>query len=168
MRQEKKINEQIRDRFISLVDENNNFFEKMDTRDALSRAESCNLDLVEVTPSDGKKLTVCKLMDYGKIKYQQKKQNKSTHSHHTKEIYIGYNIDEHDLIVKHKKIRKLLEKGKSVKYIVRLNGREKRFIDSVADSVNNTLKEFEDIAVWEPAQRNSSNIVSTVLQPHQS
>ncbi|HIC87735.1 MAG TPA: translation initiation factor IF-3 [Aquificae bacterium] len=119
-REEKyKVNEQIRVREALIIDENGNNLGVMPVKKALELARERDLDLVQV--ADGKKV-VCRIMDYGKFKYQQKKKQqeakKKQKQIEIKEIKLRPSTDKHDLEVKIKHIREFLEEGKKVKVTV--------------------------------------------------
>ena len=121
--------------------------------------------VVEVSPSHNGNLSICKLLDYGKMKYENNK-NKKKHKKRevTKEIRFGVNISSHDLEVKNKKVLSLLEKKFKVKYVLFLKGREKQHILEAEEKMNNGLKSFDGFARWDKVQF-SGNYFSTVLFP---
>jgi len=96
------------------------------TRDALAIAEEAGLDLVEVAPEA--KPPVCKILDYGKLKYKEQKKEAATRKKSSvqvvKELRIRYNTDKHDLETKVRNARKFLEEGDRVRFEMRFRGRE--------------------------------------------
>jgi translation initiation factor IF-3 len=119
------------------------------SEDALARAEQEGLDLVEVAPAANP--TVCKIMDFGKYKYEQKKKLHATKKQHhpaTKEIRLRLKTEEHDLQVKVKHAREFLEKGDRVLVNLQLRGREMAHADlarKVMDHFAELLKELAKI-----------------------
>ncbi len=120
------MNEQITIREVRLIDEEGNNVGVVPTREARERAESAGLDLVEISPTASP--PVCKILDYGRYKYEmQKRQNEARKKQKTievKEIKMRPNIDEHDYNVKMKAIEKFLAEGDKVKVTMRFRGRE--------------------------------------------
>lgn len=98
----------------------------VDTRVALAKAEGLELDLVEINPSD--RPPVCKIMDYGKHKYEiakrDRERKKTRHVQETKEVKFGPKIGAHDFDFKVKHIRSFIEEGNKVRLLVRFRGRE--------------------------------------------
>ena len=114
------INEQIRDKEIRLIGENGEQLGIMPSRDALKLAEEAGLDLVKIAPTA--KPPVCKIVDYGKYKYEQirkeKEAKKKQKTIEIKEIRLSPNIDTNDLNTKINAARKFLTKGDKVKVIL--------------------------------------------------
>ncbi len=116
----------------------------MDTRDALARAEEAGVDLVEVAPKA--EPPVCRIMDYGKFKYEKAKKEKEAkkkqHVMHLKEIKFHPKTDTHDYNFKMKNVRKFLLKGDRVKVTVVFRGREivyKDFGKKLLERINDDL-----------------------------
>lgn len=113
-------------RSVRLVDANGEMVGVVSLRDALYAAEEAGLDLVEVSPNADP--PVCKILDYGKYKYEaQKKANEARKKQkiiEVKEIKLRPNIDEHDYEIKMKAMRRFLEEGDKVKVTMRFRGRE--------------------------------------------
>jgi len=120
------INEQIRDRELRVIDEEGNQLGIMSSRDALQIAKEKNLDLVKIAPKA--KPPVCKIIDYGKFRYEQAKKDKEARKKQTivsvKEVRMSPNIEQHDIDTKMKNGRKFLLKGDKLKISVRFRGRE--------------------------------------------
>jgi translation initiation factor IF-3 len=140
------INEKIRVREVRLIDESGRQLGIVPTVDAMRMAREQELDLVEVSPKTAP--PVCKIMDYGKYKYQVAKKAAEAKKKQTviqiKEMKLGLKIDEHDLEFKIKHIRGFLDDGDKVKVIVMFKGREmlhqdmgeklaQKIVDSVKD-----------------------------------
>ncbi|OYQ36419.1 translation initiation factor IF-3 [Niveispirillum lacus] len=121
-----RINREINVRSVRLVDANGEMVGVVSLRDALYAAEEAGLDLVEVSPNADP--PVCKILDYGKYKYEaQKKANEARKKQkiiEVKEIKLRPNIDEHDYEIKMKAMRRFLEEGDKVKVTMRFRGRE--------------------------------------------
>jgi translation initiation factor IF-3 len=140
------INEKIKVREVRLIDDNGKQLGIVPTVEAIRMAKEQELDLVEVSPKTNP--PVCKIMDYGKFKYQLAKKAQEAKKKQTviqiKEMKLGLKIQEHDLMFKIKHIREFLEDGCKVKVIVMFKGREilhkdmgekltKRIIDAIKD-----------------------------------
>jgi translation initiation factor IF-3 len=121
-----RMNESIRVPNIRLIDETGENHGVVDTRASLERAFAINLDLVEISPNAAP--PVCKIMDYGRFKYQeQKKKNEARKKQkivETKEIKMRPGIDEHDYEVKMRNVGRFLGDGDKVKFTIRFRGRE--------------------------------------------
>ncbi|MFD1676993.1 translation initiation factor IF-3 [Alicyclobacillus fodiniaquatilis] len=120
------MNDGIRAREVRVVDQDNEQLGIMALRDAIRLAEERNLDLVNVAPTA--KPPVCRVMDYGKFKYEQSKKEKESRKNQKvvllKEVRMTPNIEEHDFNVKLKNVIKFLNDGSKVKVSVRFRGRE--------------------------------------------
>ncbi|HKW21056.1 MAG TPA: translation initiation factor IF-3, partial [Ktedonobacterales bacterium] len=123
---ETRVNERIRAREVRLIDEDGQMIGVMTSGQALSMARERGLDLVEVSPMATP--PVCKLMDYGRFKYEQSKKENEARKHQKvselKEIRLSPRTDDHDLSVKVRKIEEFLGEGDKVKVGVRFRGRE--------------------------------------------
>jgi translation initiation factor IF-3 len=121
-----RVNEEISADEIQLIDETGHNHGAMSVEDALSRAEETGLDLVEISPNA--EPPVCKLLDYGKFKYQaQKKASEARKKQKTfdvKEIKMRPNIDTHDYDVKMRNMKRFFDQGDKVKVTLRFRGRE--------------------------------------------
>jgi len=162
------VNSQITAKFINLVLSDGLMEEEIPLRRALAIAEEEGLDVVEVSEKGKGGLPVCKVMDYGRMKYQQDKKKKGGKKiQHTKEIKYGINIDIHDLNVKHKKILKFLSKKYMVRYILELNGRERARIDEAVEKMNVNLEEFREVGSWKEPQVSKGRRISilTIISP---
>ena len=138
------INEQIRDKEVRLVGEDGEQLGVMSSKDAQKMAEEAGLDLVKIAP--GAKPPVCKIVDYGKFKYEQTRKDKEAKKKQKvieiKEIRMSPNIDTNDLNTKVNAARKFLQKGDKVKVTLRFRGREmahmhasKHILDEFAESL---------------------------------
>ncbi len=120
------INEQIRDREIRLIGENGEQLGIMPTREAQAMADAAGLDLVKINPKA--QPPVCKIIDYGKFRYEQTRREKEARKKQktveVKEVRMSPNIDSNDLNTKVAAARKFIEKGNKVKVSIRFRGRE--------------------------------------------
>ena len=120
------INEQIRDREIRLIGEDGQQLGIMSSREAMKIAREAELDLVKIAPQA--KPPVCKIIDYGKYRYElarkEKEAKKKQKTIEVKEVRLSPNIDSNDLNTKIASARKFIEKGNKVKVTLRFRGRE--------------------------------------------
>ncbi len=121
-----RVNEEIRVPQVRLIDQEGEMMGVMSARDAMLRAFAVGLDLVEISPNADP--PVCKILDYGKFKYeQQKKRNEAKKKQKVieiKEIKVRPNIDENDYQVKMRAMKSFIEEGDKVKVTLRFRGRE--------------------------------------------
>ena len=143
------INEQIRDREIRLISESGEQLGIMSARDALKLAKEAELDLVKIAPQA--KPPVCKIIDYGKYRYElarkEKEAKKKQKIVEVKEIRLSPNIDENDLNTKATNARKFLTKGNKVKITLRFRGREMAHMMANKYILEDFAKILEDVAV---------------------
>ena len=148
IKQELPINEQIRAREVQLIDENGEKKGVMPLNDALDLAYDKKLDLVLVAPNA--QPPVCKIMNYGKYKFEQAKREKEAKKKQKvfelKEIRITPNIEQHDFEFKVKNARKFIEDGNKVKITVRFRGRELNYVKLGEDNLNKFIDALSDIA----------------------
>ena len=142
---ETRVNERIRAREVRLIDENGEMIGVMPPMHALEIARERDLDLVEISPNAIP--PVCKLMDYGRYKYEQaKKENEARKNQKTialKEIRLSPRTDEHDVDVKTRKIQEFLAEGDRVRVSVKFRGAEMRHPDigrKLLDGIAEVLK----------------------------
>lgn len=121
-----QINEQIRDREVRVISSTGEQLGIMSAKDALKKAEEKTLDLVKIAPTA--KPPVCKIMDYGKYRFEQAKREKEARKNQKvveiKEIRLSLNIDTHDFQTKVNHAEKFLKAGNKVKVSIRFRGRE--------------------------------------------
>jgi len=143
------INEQIRDREVRLIGEAGEQLGIILTKDAIKLAKDAELDLVKIAPKA--EPPVCKIIDYGKYKYElarrEKDAKKKQKVTEVKEIRLSPNIDDNDLNTKVNHARKFLEKGDKVKVTLRFRGREMAHTHSSRIILDNFYKRLEDIAM---------------------
>jgi translation initiation factor IF-3 len=158
------VNDQIQSDRVNLVMTGGGMKENVSLFEAINYAENEGLDLVEVSPAGNGGLPVCKILDYGKMMYQQEKKRKvNKNIVHVKEIKYGLNIDSHDLQVKHKKILDFLGKKYKVRYIMELKGREKYKVEDALEKFNKNIAEFAEVAKWKDAQVNVGGNRASIL-----
>ena len=149
------INEQIRDKEVRVIGEEGQQLGVMALRDALNMAKDAGVDLVMVSPSANP--PVCRIVDYGKFKYEQlrreKEAKKKQKTVEVKEVRLSPNIDVNDLNTKCNSARKFIEKGNKVKVSLRFRGREMAHIDSTKHILEDFAEKLSDIAVIEKAPK---------------
>ena len=142
------INEQIRDKEVRLIGENGEQLGIVSTREAMKLAEDAGLDLVKIAPTA--KPPVCKIVDYGKFKYDQlrkeKEARKKQRTVEIKEIRLSPNIDTNDLNTKMNAARKFITKGDRVKITLRFRGREMAHMNQSRYILDDFAQELSDIA----------------------
>ena len=145
------INEQIRDKEIRLIGESGEQLGIMSSREALKQAEEAGLDLVKIAPTA--KPPVCKIVDYGKYRYELARKEKDAKRKQkvieVKEIRMSPNIDTNDLNTKVGAARKFLEKGNRVKVTLRFRGREMAHMSTSKHILDDFAQMLSDIAVVE-------------------
>ena len=149
------INEQIRDREVRLIGANGEQLGIMSARDAQKHAQEAGLDLVKVAPTA--KPPVCKIIDYGKYKYElarkEKEAKKKQKTIEVKEVRLSPNIEENDLNTKVNNARKFLTKGNKVKVTLRFRGREMAHMQSSKHILDEFAQSLSGIAVVEKAPK---------------
>ena len=145
------INGQIRDKEVRLIGEDGEQLGVMSAQEAQKLADEAGLDLVKIAPTA--KPPVCKIVDYGKFKYEQarkeKEAKKKQKTIEVKEIRMSPNIDTNDLNTKISAARKFLEKGDRVKVTIRFRGRELAHMNDNKYILDDFAKSLEDVAVIE-------------------
>lgn len=145
------INEQIRDKEIRLIGESGEQLGIMSSKEALKLAEEAGLDLVKIAPTA--KPPVCKIVDYGKYRYELARKEKDAKRKQkvieVKEIRMSPNIDTNDLNTKVGAARKFLEKGNRVKVTLRFRGREMAHMSTSKHILDDFAQMLSDIAVVE-------------------
>lgn len=151
IKQELPINDQIRFKQVQLIDDEGQKLGIMDTAKAMEIAEEKSLDLVLVAPTGNP--PVCKIMNYGKYKFEQSKKEKEAKkkqkTFELKELRITPNTEEHDFNFKVKNAKKFLEDGCKVKITVRFRGRELSYVKQGEVILNSFIEALADIAVPE-------------------
>lgn len=161
------INEEIRDKEVRLIDENGEQQGIVTNAVAMRMAEEAGLDLVKISPTAIP--PVCKIMDYGKYRFEQgkreKEQKKNQKIIEIKEIRLSATIDTHDMEVKAKATDKFLKNGDKVKVNIRFRGRQIKHGDLGLDVMDTFYKMVSDSAMIErPAKQDGRNMVM-ILAP---
>ena len=161
------INEQIRDREIRLIGEDGEQLGIMSARDAMKLAREANLDLVKIAPTA--KPPVCKIIDYGKYRYEQARREKEARKKQktieVKEIRLSPNIDTNDLNTKVNQARKFVSGGNKVKVAVRFRGRELAHTAVGKTILEDFAQKLSDIAVIDkPAKLEGKSMVMFLVK----
>jgi translation initiation factor IF-3 len=164
---ELRINEIIRVREVRLIDADGNQKGIVPTIQALQMARDAELDLVEVAPQA--QPPVCKILDYGKYKFELEKKNRESRKHQKqiriKEIRMQPKIDGHDLEFKTRHIREFLDEGNKVKVTVRFRGRELAHTELGKDVLDKILVMLEDSFLVEKPAQMEGRTMSILLNP---
>ncbi len=159
------INEQIRDREVRLVGPDGEQIGVVSSREAQKIADDAGLDLVKIAPNA--KPPVCKVIDYGKYRYElarkEKDAKKKQKTVELKEIRLSPNIDTNDLNTKMNAARKFLSKGNKVKVTLRFRGREMAHMNSSKHILDDIAESLSDIAVVEKAPKVEGRSIGLVL-----
>ena len=161
------INEQIRDREIRLIGEDGEQLGIMSARDAMKLAREANLDLVKIAPTA--KPPVCKIIDYGKYRYEQalkeKEARKKQKVIEVKEIRLSPNNDTNDLNTKVNQARKFVSGGNKVKVAVRFRGRELAHTAVGKTILEDFAQQLSDVAVIDkPAKLEGKSMVMFLVE----
>lgn len=152
---------------VRLIDEDGSMLGVMSVREALQVAEGKGLDLIEVAPNA--KPPTCKIMDYGKWKYENKKKEKVAKKKQTvitiKEIQLRPRTEQHDLDTKLKHARKFLLEGDKVKVNLRFSGREMAHQNLGLELLKTVIKLLEDIALTEASPKLEGRQMFVMLAP---
>lgn len=162
-----RVNEEIRIPQVRLIDQDGEMQGVMSARDALMRAYQVGLDLVEISPNADP--PVCKLLDFGKFKYeQQKKKNEAKKKQKVieiKEIKVRPNIDENDYQVKMRAMKSFIEEGDKVKVTLRFRGREMAHQDIGVRVLERIRQEMDATSKVEQMPRLENRQMVMVLSP---
>lgn len=164
------INEQIRDREIRLIGENGEQLGIMSAREAMKIALEAELDLVKIAPTA--KPPVCKIIDYGKYRYEMARKEKEAKKKQKiikiKEVRLSPNIDSNDLNTKISAARKFIQKGNKVKVTFRFRGREMAHMNASRHILDDFAKELGDIAVVDKAAKVEGRSITMFLTEKRS
>ena len=151
IKQELPINRQIKEKEVQVIGETGEKIGVLPLEQAVAMAEEKNLDLVLVAPNA--KPVVCKIMNYGKYKFEQAKKEKESRKNQKavemKEIRVSSNIGEHDFNFKSKNARGFLESGNKVKFTLRFRGRELNNVKAGEAILTKFAESLEDVATVE-------------------
>ena len=164
------INEQIRDKEIRLIGENGEQLGIMSAREAMKLAEEAELDLVKIAPTA--KPPVCKIIDYGKYRYElarkEKEAKKKQKVIEVKELRLSPNIDTNDLNTKINAAKKFLTKGDKVKVTLRFRGREMAHMNASKHILDDFAEALTEIAVVEKPAKVEGRSMTMVLAEKRS
>ncbi len=162
-----RVNDMIRIPEVRVIDDNGEQLGVMATEDARKVAEEKGLDLVEIAPNV--RPPVCKIMDFGKFKYEQSKKvresKKKQHVTHLKEIKLRPKIEEHDLVFKMKNAEKFLEQKDRVKFTIVFRGREMEHVEKGYELLQQITENFSEIAAIEKSAIRTGRIISMIMGP---
>ena len=162
------INEQIRFKEVQVIDDEGNKLDKMSIDDAMNLAMDKNLDLVLVSSNPSN--PVCKLMNYGKYKFEQAKREKESKkkqkTFELKELRVTPNIEEHDFNFKVKNAKKFLADGNKVKITVRFRGRELNYVKLGEQVLNKFVEELSEDATLEKKPLLEGKNMFIILAPN--
>ena len=159
------INEQIRDKEVRVIGENGDQLGIMSAKEALKLAEAAELDLVKIAPTA--KPPVCKIIDYGKYRYEQARKEKEAKKKQktvdVKEVRLSPNIDTNDLNTKVNSAKKFIQKGDKVKVTLRFRGREMAHMQTSKHILDDFADMMKDVAVVEKPAKLEGRSISMVL-----
>jgi len=162
-----RINRMIRVPQVRVIDAEGNQMGVLATKDALAAAETAGLDLVEIAPTANP--PVCRIMDYGKYKYQLSKKAKEAKKKQTvislKEIKLRGKTEEHDFQFKVRNIKRFLDDGDKVKVLIMFKGREITHTDLGMSMLKRVAEELKDMAVIEAPPKLEGRSMSMVVAP---
>lgn len=159
------INEQIRDKEVRVIGEDGAQLGIMSSREAMKLAQEAELDLVKIAPTA--KPPVCKIIDYGKYRYElarkEKEAKKKQKTVEVKEVRLSPNIDVNDLNTKVNNAKKFIAKGNKVKVTLRFRGREMAHVQSSKHILDDFADMLKDVASVEKAPKLEGRSMSMVL-----
>ncbi|WP_242911679.1 translation initiation factor IF-3 [Eubacterium aggregans] len=162
-----EINERIRDREIRVIDSDGNMLGVMSSKEAQRIADEKNLDLVKVSPNA--KPPVCKILDYGKFRYEEMRRLKEAKKNQKavviKEIRMSVRVEEHDIQVKAKNAIKFLEQGNRVKLTIRFRGREMAYTEQGKGVLLEFAKRLDEYGTVEKNPKLEGRNMSIFLSP---
>ena len=167
VKNQNQVNGEIRDREVRLISETGEMLGVMSARDAQLRADEAGLDLVKISPNAVP--PVCKIMDYGKFKFEQAKKERENRRNQKivelKEVQLSMTIDVGDLNVKAKQATKFLEQGNKVKVTIRLRGRQMAHANLAKDVIMNFYEGLKELCTVEkPLNMEGRNLI-LILAP---
>ncbi|MEA5533860.1 translation initiation factor IF-3 [Crocosphaera sp. XPORK-15E] len=163
-----RVNNRIKAQEVRVISEDGQQLGIHPLQEALSLAQQAELDLVEVSPNASP--VVCKIIDYGKFKYQLQKKEAQAKKNRTetsiKELQLRYCIDKGDLDTKLNQARKFLKDGSKVKFSMRFRGREKAFIQLGREKLEQIVERLRDVANLEGNSSYSGSQLHIFLEPN--
>ncbi len=164
---ETRINERIRVPQVRVIGDDGEQVGVIATREALAMAQAKGLDLVEVSPTA--RPPVCRIMDYGKFKYEQnrraRKARKNQHVMHLKEVKMRPKIDDHDYGFKIEHARQFIADRDKVKFTVTFRGREMAHQEIGHELIRKIIAEMADVASVEQHARSEGRTLTMVMMP---
>jgi translation initiation factor IF-3 len=161
------INEEIRDREVRVIDQNGEQMGVMSIGAALSLAEERQLDLVKIAP--GARPPVCKLMDYGKYRFEQSKRDREIRKNQKvitiKEVHLSATIDVHDMEVKTRQAQKFLADGNKIKVSIRFRGRQITHSEIGLEVMNQFANAIADVGVVERKPLTEGRNMTMIVAP---
>jgi translation initiation factor IF-3 len=164
------VNEQIRIPQLRVVDEEGEQLGILDRNEALDIARERGLDLVEVAPNA--RPPVCRIMDYGKFKYEESKKAKRAkqkqHQQRVKTVKFRPKTEEHDYAFKKKHIVEFLEEGSKVKVVVMFRGREMAYVQLGQRIVERLLEDLQDVAMLDDDPKLEGRNLTLMVSPRKT
>src|SRR6201985_2058354 len=162
-----RVNHRIRVPEMRVIDADGSMLGVLQTHEALRKAQEQGLDLVEVNPKA--EPPVCKILDFGKYKYEEKKKTAEAKRKQTvveiKEIKLRPKTDDHDLTTKIRAARRFLESGHKVKFTVRFRGREITHPEKAHEQLDLIIPNLEDISNVETRPTMEARAMSVIVAP---
>lgn len=167
IKEELQINEEIRDKEIRLIDADGSMLGVVSTKDAMKEAATKNLDLVKIAPQGNP--PVCKIMDYGKYKFELAKKEKEAKKKQKivdiKEVRVSPVIEEHDFDFKSKNALRFLQDGDKVKITVKFRGRELNHTKLGENILEKFAEVLKDVGVVEKKPKLEGRNMTMVVAP---
>jgi translation initiation factor IF-3 len=162
-----RINKQIRALKVRVIDEEGNQLGVLNVRDAVLKAEEAGLDLVEVAPNANP--PVCKIIDFGKFRYDQTKREKESKKSQVqikvKEVKLKPNIDDHDLMTKVRHAKEFLQKGNKVKVTLMYRGREMAHQEYGTKIMEKFCGELKEDGIAESQAKQMGRFLTVIIAP---
>jgi translation initiation factor IF-3 len=162
-----RVNHRIRVPEVRVIGADGNMLGVMNTHEAMRMAQDLGLDLVEINPKSVP--PVCKILDFGKYKYEEKKKNAEAKRKQTvvevKEVKLRPKTDDHDIAFKIKAARRFLEAGHKVKFTVRFRGREITHPEKAHEQLNTLIQGVEDLANVETRPAMEARTMMLIVAP---
>lgn len=137
-----RTNHDIRYDEVRLIDPDGEQLGVVSSKEAQAKAKDLGLDLVEVAPKA--KPPVCRIMDYGKYKYQQSKKEKKTDNVSLKTVRMRPKTGDHDLKTKMDRAQRFLEEGNQVKFVMQMRGRERKYTQRWVEQLNEIMEDLRE------------------------
>jgi len=166
---ELRINREIKESEVRLIAADGEQLGIVSLNDAIAKAAEADLDLVEISPTA--KPPVCKVLDYGKYRFEQKKKKKEAEKRsretrsETKEIWLRPNIDTHDVETKLRHAKDFLAKGDKVRFTVKFRGRELSHKEKGAELLGNVLEKLDDLCTVDQSIKQNGRQMFMVVAP---